>query len=492
MTVSNPINSNIFFPPPFFIEPTRVTDIDTSKIGKETIGHSVASSVANSMSPITIDFKNLNDLQEKNLSAFFDHFDEVKKTEISSPSLSLKTDSQSIDYIHFIWMENPMKKLHEETILSWKREFPSKQIILWVDKQSLESEKNLKFAESNNIKLINLDNIFPEDYTFGLDEFIKKEKDSLFPNWGAVSDMYRYLIMYYFAGTYSDCDCDLQKYKGTAFDYEKPLGFYKFPETFFDVFCNDRIMSKNIRNPFWKNVFEAIKINYSDIFRVNKIKSNQNNTFNICKCLATLERTGPGMLLHVIEEYKKSNPEVEISFKEYAKISSFSWLAKLNDEKVEKLVKEKDIEQKIIREIKNDLLEMNGRLDLKRYKKIIEKLDLEARERILNAILIEIKKNKDGSLKVESILLPKNIDEYKEIIRLIEKKGRKNQIVAIKHWILKKVIKQRNIPMFKQILQESPELLYSEGILNPDILESISKFNVNDLTSSIVKYNMGT
>ncbi len=113
-------------------------------------------------------------------------------------------ESKSIDFIHFIWMGNPIKENGKTTILSWMEKYPSKQIILWVDEKSLKDINLINFAKDNDIKLIDIEEVFLEEYCFGLDKIIQLERNRLPPNWGAVSDVYRYLIMYYFGGTYSD------------------------------------------------------------------------------------------------------------------------------------------------------------------------------------------------------------------------------------------------------------------------------------------------
>ncbi len=129
-----------------------------------------------------VNFKqfDLNKLEERNLADFFKYNNKIpraaKCNEINSP-----TSSKSTDFIHFIWMGNPIKDSDRDTILSWKEKYPSKQIILWVDQKALKHEKIINFAQANGIILIDLEEIFIDEYTFGLSEFIQIEKNRLPP-----------------------------------------------------------------------------------------------------------------------------------------------------------------------------------------------------------------------------------------------------------------------------------------------------------------------
>ncbi len=161
----------------------------------------------------------ISSLTRDTLIGFFDQHDKVKDQKISkSKDLIIFNNfaiPQPTDFIHFIWMGNPIKEKGKKTILSWMKRYPSKQIILWVDEKSLKDTALINFAKDNDIKLIDIEEVFSEEYCFGLGKIIQLEKDRLPPNWGAVSDIYRYLIMYYFGGTYSDMDCPIDFFRNS-------------------------------------------------------------------------------------------------------------------------------------------------------------------------------------------------------------------------------------------------------------------------------------
>ncbi len=387
-------------------------------------------------------------LEEKDLNLFFENNDVLK----SKRNAEIKglTTSKSTDFIHFIWMGNPIKDSDEETILSWKKSYPSQQIILWVDKKALESDKIIQFAIKHNIKLIDLEEIFinHHDYTFGLSEFIKVEKNRLPPNWGAISDIYRYLIMYYFGGTYSDTDSKIN-YDDTRLDFDMDIAFYKLNTR---IFPNDRIMTKNIRQNFWLTVFVEIKKRYHSEYNFKfSLKSRRNST---------IERSGPFLLLECIYQHIDFN-KTKIQSLDYKSYCNYSWKATLSDEKCEKLSKEEDIVTRIVSNIMIDLKETKS-LNLQKYDNILAKIPKIERECILHLVEIELEKLDKKNITVQNVFA-KNPQEYEKFLNILEKRGLVNVSCLDKKNIFqafKKAAKRKNIEMFKYLFNKYPNALF--------------------------------
>ncbi len=301
---------------------------------------------------------NLIDLHEKDLYEFFSSHDEIEKSTTFNKIDSLSTaPSKSTDFIHFIWMGNPINPEYLSNILTWKNHYPQKAIIIWVDQDSLKDTNLINFAKKNNIKLIDIEKVFNDKNTFDLYEIIKLEKKRLPPNWGAVSDIYRYLIMYYFAGTYSDTDSKITE-TDTEIDFDINMAFSQI-----DEFNNDRIMIKNIRDDFWIELLEEIKNRYQECLNLTSSEEIERltlpNKIEFRK-ISTIQRTGPGLLYEFILGLKN------IQFLTYRGACDYTWSAKLTFEKCKSLMTKTDIIERIASNIIVDLIETR-KLRLKRY-----------------------------------------------------------------------------------------------------------------------------
>ncbi len=405
-----------------------------------------------------VNFKqsDLNKLEERNLADFFKSNNKLrieKCNEIQSP-----TPSKSTDFIHFIWMGNPIKDSDRETILSWKNACPSKQIILWVDKKALEHKNITDFAQANGIILIDLEEIFIDESTFGLSEFIQIEKNRLPSNWGAISDIYRYLIMYYFGGIYSDTDTIKNRYE-TEFDFNKDMAFQFEPNC-----CNDRIMTKNIRHPFWLGVFEKIKEGWKDNAKWSK------------KWI-TLKRTGPCLLESCREPYKE-----KIQNLRYKVTINYSWSGKLSDKKIEELAQEEDIIPRIVSNIIIELKERK-RLDLEKYDLIRGKIPGLRRNEILKKVEDEL--TKLDSFQVNNIFA-NDIQEYEEVLNILQKHSISFEITKTELKIsFKKAAKRKNLEIFKYLFNNYPEVLFP---ISSEMLQLILQFDDSNLFCLILDY----
>lgn len=428
----------------------------------------------------------ISSLEEKDLAAFFASKEIAGKLSkgMRAFEISQKNESKSIDYIHFIWMGNPIKESDKKTILSWKEEYPSKQIILWVDQKALQHKDIIDFAQTNDIKLIDLDDIFCERTTFGLDEFIQLEKNRLPPNWGAISDMYRYLIMYYFGGTYSDTDSPISK-DDTKLDFEKDFAFESPP--FFGLRGNDRIMTKNIRNDFWKIAFDTIIKNYET---QNPIKS--------CRLNNTIYRTGPNFFTKLLKELPMKNVQ-DLMYNE-KNSSNYSWKANLKDiKKCENLAKEPNIIKRIVDNILLNFKDSNLKiLDLQKYDSIIAQIPEEnfedTRKSILKQVNAEIIDN--NNISGIKCIFAKTIVEHEEFANLLKiKKWYPNYLSYEEKGYIKlsykKALKIKNIEMFKYLFKHFPEVFFEfQKPITPalPIFDLVLQLDNEDIFSSILNY----
>ena len=415
----------------------------------------------------------LSNLEEKDLYQFF-----LENNEIPMELVVEKNPKpqKPTDFVHFIWMGNPLKEDYKENILSWKRRYPDKEIIIWVDKDALEHEDLIDFAIDNNIKLIDLDEVFTDEYAFDLNELIRLEKNRLPPNWGAASDLYRYLIMYYFGGTYSDTDVDINKKLGDQeIDFDSNFSFNQQENV---DFGNDLLVTKNLKEDFWKYVINCIKRKYnnphlsSGDYVYSEIKHSRLKT--------TMFRTGPDCLLNCIKAYGlKNDPHVKfINIHQGA--CDFTWNANLTNEKCKKLAKDVNIVARIIQNVILDLKETDS-LDLTKYDKIIEKISSVKRDEIIGKIKVEVKKLDSKDYKIENIFA-KNIKEYEEFLRLIPKE---NQNIKSHARALKYAAYRRNAEMFKYLYEKYPDEIFSNNTLSKKILLAVSKIDPSFVTAII-------
>ena len=287
---------------------------------------------------------NLEALRGEDLASFFQSQDNTPKKAptyfraITTYFFPQKPLTEVTDFIHFIWMGNPIKESDIHTILTWKRKYRSKQIVLWTDNKALAFDRIKEFAQANDIRLLDIEEIISDKYSFGLSEQLQREKDRLPPNWGAVSDMYRYLIMYWFAGIYSDTDSPIQE-GDTELDCTKSMAFSSLDH----MFGNDQIMTRDLRNVFWQQLLEEIRNNYFDpeVSLDRYIKSHRLST--------TLQSSGPARLRHHVDEYRRAQGAEEIQFLvRPADPGNYSWNGKLTQEKCARLSHEPTIVAKYI------------------------------------------------------------------------------------------------------------------------------------------------
>ena len=105
-------------------------------------------------------------LQEKDLNRYFLENDElaIKQDSYRRELGSIQSEEcKATDFIHFIWMGNPLKQDYKNNILNWKELYPEKEIIMWVDQDALGHKDLIDFAKKNDIKLIDIEKVFTED-----------------------------------------------------------------------------------------------------------------------------------------------------------------------------------------------------------------------------------------------------------------------------------------------------------------------------------------
>lgn len=332
----------------------------------------------------------LEEIQKDNLFEFYKTNNLNKKYNENQTSKELnKQDPRS--YVYFIWMGNSINEKVKNTINDWKSIYTNKQIIVWVDDDSfnVKGEQGIKqFAENNNILLLNFDNIFNDYNSFGLKNQINIEKQLIPPNWGTASDMCRYLIMYYCAGLYSDTDSP-PSINIDELDFEKDFIFRSLSHM-----NNDLIMTKEIKNDFWREIIEKVKERYT------LLKTNPEDFKKIrwgCRGLnqrfkKTMYLTGPDFLKNQVNSLKNT---IKDNQKKYSIqqvdhtpfINDLSWSNKnIPESKYEFFAKMPKIEDRIKLSIEEDLkypkLFKIKYIDL--YLKIIQKMDQSKKDILLS------------------------------------------------------------------------------------------------------------
>ncbi len=370
---------------------------------------------------------------------------------------------RAIDFIHFIWMGNPLKEQYKQNILKWKTKYSDKDVIIWVDEEALKYKDLIDFAQANNIKLIHLEKVFTAEYDFGLTELIRLEKDRLPPNWGSASDMYRYLIMYYFGGIYADTDLDVNSFVDSKMDFESHFLFAttKLKEGEEEDLGNDFLVTRNLKEDFWKYVIIHIKDHYfTPVVTPNYEKYCQ---VKFSRFKKTLLRTGPVFLLSRIKNYPFDSKKVNYVQCSRMK-SALTWLVKLEDEQCTKLAKDRNIIERIVRNVFVILKETNA-LDLTRFDKIIEKIPILKRDDII--LIIKSRLLSLGDQKIKHIFA-KNLEEYEKIIYLIPKKN-----LRIKsHFREWKVAEKREN---KQMAKELSKIIFPNNYFSKKALLEVFK-----------------
>ncbi len=438
-----------------------------------SISSALLQAIALPMSPPFHRRLSLSNLEEKDLCQFFLKNNEIPKEFVVETN---PKPQKPTDFVHFIWMGNPLKRDYQDNILRWKKRYPEKEIIIWVDKEAIEHDDLTDFAIDNNIKLIDLDEVFTDEYAFDLNELISLEKNRLPPNWGAASDLYRYLIMYYFGGTYSDTDANIDKALGDQeIDFDSDFSFNELRN---GEFCNDIIITKKIKNRFWECAINYIKRNYNDPDVAPFYKDYSDITHSRLK--VTIFRTGPGCLFNCIREYGlREDPHVKF-INIYQGACDFTWNARLTDEKCKKLAKDVNIEARIIQNVILDLKERDS-LDLTKYDRIIEKIPSVKRDEIIGKIKVEVQKMDLKDYKIENIFA-KSVKEYEEFLRLIPKE---NQNIKSHTRALKYAAYRKNAEMFKYLYEKYPDEIFSNNTLSKKILLAVSKIDPSLVTAII-------
>lgn len=112
--------------------------------------------------------------------------------------------------IHFIWAGGEKIMPHSAllNVANWARENPDFTVIIWVDSvtdPTVHEKYNKKFTDLfSDQPLTNIQIRDIHEYGFDLPE-VRYELDSLWPNYGASSDLLRYAILHELGGAYFDC-----------------------------------------------------------------------------------------------------------------------------------------------------------------------------------------------------------------------------------------------------------------------------------------------
>lgn len=159
--------------------------------------------------------------------------------------------------IHVIWLGSPLREKHSERLIKWRTQNPEHQVNLWIDKSLLTSNQHAQIADFVSLHGLNLCDV-SKLYTKEMAHFFEFLKDYydipkyMVKNYSVPSDIYRFLILYFYGGWYFDTD--IECINPLKVDMEIPYGF-----KFYFEYEGDKILScaPSILAAAPKNIFVA-------------------------------------------------------------------------------------------------------------------------------------------------------------------------------------------------------------------------------------------
>lgn len=173
--------------------------------------------------------------------------------------------------IHIIWVGGPLQERHALRIEQWRQLNPDYEVCLWIEPRLLD-EKVLsdlqEWANETKITLRECDKLNWEDISElgdaeaieNLRHWISELLDDKIPNYGAVSDLYRYLILFSEGGWYVDTDIIPEKPLPTdlVLDYEFAIDLELDDEQKKVQSHTPGILISNARSQFMSNAVRVI------------------------------------------------------------------------------------------------------------------------------------------------------------------------------------------------------------------------------------------
>jgi hypothetical protein len=206
--------------------------------------------------------------------------------------------------IHFVWAGGSklLPEKNENVILDWKHRNPGMKICLWIDQNSFPKESDLNrtrdlksfYKSSFKEKGIDIEVKDIEEELKLENEIhftnIRYELDKLLPNYGASSDIIRYLILYKYGGAvYLDSDVNPSKNNNSEKDFEKYIrGEMIRPDNILLVsdksqgvsaIGNDILCVTKTKNKIIKNIIDKIFSVYYDDFEKPIFSGNYTRDF---------------------------------------------------------------------------------------------------------------------------------------------------------------------------------------------------------------------
>jgi hypothetical protein len=174
--------------------------------------------------------------------------------------------------IHFVWAGNndTMPKYSLETVAKWAKQNPGHDVWVWIDSKTTSSDASQKgyqelLSAHKNISLKDINELKDIDSNGKGWEIIRYEIEKILPNYGASSDLLRYLILYTHGGLYLDSDNPPGKLSFArvceALVPDTNLFVYPYSQGATGI-GNDVLICQE-RNPLIKKIYEAALANYS-------------------------------------------------------------------------------------------------------------------------------------------------------------------------------------------------------------------------------------
>jgi hypothetical protein len=181
----------------------------------------------------------------------------------------LPSTLNTTDVIHFIWLGVPFvqQKQFSDNVLGFKRSFSKTTVILWTNPNP---ETNV-FCQENGILLADVIDEIVKNMRKDLKTHYDRAERQIPPNYGMMSDILRYLILFEFGGTYLDVDIAPIGEEIAATSPQDNIFGGRIPEKTICIgsesideetqsiknpFNNNALYAKKIHDPFWSDLIE--------------------------------------------------------------------------------------------------------------------------------------------------------------------------------------------------------------------------------------------
>lgn len=307
---------------------------------------------------------------------------------------------------HYVWVGSELSNpTFRQNIINWKSSYRQREVVVWVDREEL-SEEMITWCQENKVRMINIFQSLPDDFWCGLKDPLVFQFTKVQPNYGEVSDILRYTLLYQFGGMYLDTDSTINYiYHNEDCNSEAPNGFTLLAIWVRggkrEITTSDCLLAKP-KQEFIKRVinriYENYKLSYEELVSVI-----QHFTMGKKAFIEGVFRAGPGCLNHVFKKmYGYGELHNFAFFRTKNPIASqFSWMPR----EVKPLTGEFSLKHRnqIITELLWDLRNHPDNLDLIKFDSWLNSPDID-REKVMMEVIEYIRRHHSESLaKIKNV-----------------------------------------------------------------------------------------